>query len=103
MDKNTGRLIGDYTHTKQCIYDRLTTPKGSRVTNRKYGSKFFKLIDKPMNEALKMEYFVAAVEAVDDEKRFKLEKIEIKGKPGKIKIDLFGEYIPGKKTMKVSV
>jgi len=64
MDKNTGKLMDDYHHTKQCILDRLTTPLGSRVTNRKYGSKFFKLLDQPMNEALKMEYYVAVAQAV---------------------------------------
>lgn len=54
MDARTGKPIGDEAHLAQSIGDILSTPLGSRVMRRDYGSLLFDLIDKPINGAIRM-------------------------------------------------
>jgi phage baseplate assembly protein W len=49
MSAATGKALGDLSYLRQSIRDILTTPKGSRVMRRGYGSDLFELIDAPMN------------------------------------------------------
>ena len=49
MDANTGRALSGVDHLKQSVRDILTTPIGSRVMRRDYGSRLFDLIDNPGN------------------------------------------------------
>ena len=48
----TGRPLGGLDHVRQSIRDILTTPKGSRVLVRDYGSDLPALIDRPLGAAL---------------------------------------------------
>ncbi|MGL4827152.1 MAG: GPW/gp25 family protein, partial [Vibrionaceae bacterium] len=47
MNRFTGYSISELQHIKQSIQDILTTPLGSRVMRRDYGSAIFELIDQP--------------------------------------------------------
>ena len=47
--RHTGRSIDTRTHIDQSIADILTTPIGSRVERREYGSRLPRLVDAPMN------------------------------------------------------
>lgn len=54
MDRYTGRRITGMEHLKQSIADILTTPLGSRLERRTYGSLLLGLIDAPDNAATRL-------------------------------------------------
>jgi phage baseplate assembly protein W len=64
MSRNDGTSIPDYEHLENCIVDILTTPLGSRVMRRSYGSNLFFLIDKPLNPETVLEFYTATVIAL---------------------------------------
>lgn len=95
-DAETGKLLSGVDHLKQSIKDILSTPIGSRVMRRDYGSKLPALIDNPMNEAAKVELFAAAAEALDKwEPRFKLSRVFVESvsDTGQIVIGLEGRHL----------
>ena len=96
MSRDTGKLLGELEHLKQSIVDILTTPIGSRVMLRDYGSKLFELIDKPINDRLKIQIYSATAEALGKwEPRFKCFKVSITTiENGKIDLLLEGKYLP---------
>ncbi len=49
MSNKTGKELEGIEHLKQSIIDILTTPIGSRIMRREYGSRLFELIDRPIN------------------------------------------------------
>ncbi|MDR1229696.1 MAG: GPW/gp25 family protein [Azoarcus sp.] len=51
MDAETGRTTSDLAHVRQSIRKILTTPIGSRVMRRGFGSRLSDLVDAPLNEA----------------------------------------------------
>lgn len=83
-------------HLRQSIVDILTTPKGSRVMRREYGSDLFRLIDAPMNRATLMDIYAAVAVALKRwEPRFRLESCKVaSAEPGIAVLDLTGEYLP---------
>lgn len=64
MNRSTGRTIGDADHLRQSVADILTTPIGSRVMRRSYGSLVPALIDQPHNRALAGRVCAAAASAL---------------------------------------
>ncbi len=96
MSAETGKELEDLDHLKQSIVDILTTPIGSRIMRRDYGSRLFELVDKPVNRDFTLEIYAATAEALQKwEKRFKLEKVKItEVKEGKVTLDLEGLYLP---------
>ena len=50
MDRDTGAALSGVEHLRQSIADILTTPVGTRVLRREYGSRLYDLVDRPMNE-----------------------------------------------------
>jgi len=64
MNKSTGLALTDSEHISQSITDILTTPIGSRVMRREYGSEIFKLLDAPMNGTTKLRIMAATVMAI---------------------------------------
>lgn len=55
MNKETGKILTGQRHLKQSITDILTTPVGSRVMKREYGSRLFEMIDRPVNAQFKAD------------------------------------------------
>ncbi|APR98667.1 GPW/gp25 family protein [Wolbachia endosymbiont of Folsomia candida] len=96
MDSKTGKELEGIDHLKQSIIDILTTPIGSRIMRRNYGSRLFELVDKPMNRDFTLEVYSAVAEALEKwEKRFKVEKVKItEVKEGKVILNLEGVYLP---------
>ena len=95
MDRRSGKFIlSDKDHMLQSIEDILTTPKGSRVMNREYGSDLFNLIDQPTNN--KIDIYSAIAYALDHwEPRFKLKDISIQqSTEGVLMISINGAYLP---------
>ena len=65
MNRHTGCLIDDDAgHIRQSIGDILTTPIGSRVKRRDYGSLIPSLIDHPGNAANRLRLMAATVMAI---------------------------------------
>lgn len=54
MNRETGRTISEDEHIIQSLLDIATTPKGTRVMRRNYGSLLVPRIDAPMNDEYRM-------------------------------------------------
>lgn len=96
ISATTGRKLGGIDHLRQSIRDILTTPIGSRVMRRDYGSRLFELIDTPYSSATKLAIIAATAEALMTwEPRIEVEDITLRSyTPGHIIIDLSGRYLP---------
>ncbi|MEW6166059.1 MAG: GPW/gp25 family protein [Pseudomonadota bacterium] len=64
MDAATGRALDDLGHIRQSVRDILTTPVGSRVMRRDYGSIVPELIDQPGNAVNRLRLQAATVGAI---------------------------------------
>ena len=65
-------------HINQSMGDILTTPIGTRVMRQDYGSKMPRLIDTPVNQAWKLEVYVAVTEAIHKwEPRVKVKQVRV--------------------------
>lgn len=64
MNAKTGRSIDTLEHIQQSVRDILTTPIGSRVMRREYGSLLPELIDQPLNGATALRAYSATVVAL---------------------------------------
>ena len=95
MNINDGKDISEINHLKQSIANILTTPIGSRVMRRDYGSNLFNKIDHPINGDLIAEIYLDIVESLFIwEPRFELEQVIVSNiKNGRITIDLEGSFL----------
>ncbi|MEM4990646.1 GPW/gp25 family protein [Collimonas sp. H4R21] len=64
MSARTGRSMSRLAHIQQSLADILTTPIGSRVMRREYGSEVPELIDQPLNGATVLRIYAATAYAV---------------------------------------
>ena len=62
MNINDGKDISEINHLKQSISNILTTPIGSRIMRRDYGSNLFNKIDHPVNGELIAGIYLDIVE-----------------------------------------
>ena len=79
LNKTTGTGIDTLEgHVRQSIGDILTTPVGSRVMRRDYGSVIPELIDQPLNQATLLRLYAATAAAVMRwEPRFQISRINL--------------------------
>jgi phage baseplate assembly protein W len=101
MSRITGKDIYDTEHLMQSIVDILTTPKGSRVMRREYGSNLYKLLDKNITHSLITDLYAETLVALSIwEPRIKVSQVSLdatKWTEGKLILDLFGyHYLDGK-------
>ena len=76
MSRDTGEALADLEHIRQSVRDILTTPIGSRLMRRSYGSLLSALIDQPQNAALRPQIMSACYMAILQwEPRIKLTSI----------------------------
>lgn len=96
MNATTGERMGGLDHLRQSIRDILTTPIGSRVMRREYGSRLFQLIDAPMNRSTLLDLYAATAEALDRwEPRMKVESVQaVSAEPGRVELTVTGTYLP---------
>ena len=96
MDRNTGKTLSGIDHLKQSIQDILTTPIGTRVMRRDYGSELFSLIDAPLNKATKVDIYSATADALAKwESRFSLQQVDVFSEDSSsIAIYIKGVYLP---------
>lgn len=92
----TGKRSAGRAHLRQSIRDILTTPIGSRVMRRTYGSRLFELVDAPMNAGTVAAMVAATAEALARwEPRYRVRKVAIGAAgTGHITVDLEGEILP---------
>lgn len=64
MNVNTGSRLDGMAHIQQSIADILTTPIGSRVMRRDYGSHVFDLIDQPGNPINRLRLIATSADAL---------------------------------------
>jgi len=96
MDATNGKPIDGIAHLKQSIRDVLTTPLGSRVMRRDYGSRLFDLVDSPQTPDTIGDIYAATVEALNKwEPRIYPQRVQVTAvEAGRIEIDLTAIYLP---------
>lgn len=95
----SGAALDGTAHLAQSVADILTTPIGTRVMRRDYGSMLFDLIDQPLNSATRLLIFAATALALTRwEPRLRLRKVALGGNnaAGELTLELDGELVdPG--------
>ena len=78
MHAATGRSLSGLAQLRQSISDILTTPIGSRLMRRRYGSEVPELIDQPLNSATQLRIYAATAFALRRwEPRLQLASVQI--------------------------
>ena len=100
MSQTTGKPLSGIDHLRQSIVDILTTPLGSRVMHRDYGSELFDLIDAPINQRTLVDIYTATAKALQRwEPRFNLTRVYVeKIVLGRVHLRLEGEVVNAKFT-----
>jgi phage baseplate assembly protein W len=96
MSRTTAKALGGFDHLRQSIADILTTPIGTRVHRRDYGSRIPRLVDRPINKSLVSDLVAATAEALNRwEPRLRLEEVRIESVTdnGQIELSLVGYYL----------
>jgi Bacteriophage baseplate protein W len=96
MNAGTGAAIDGEAHLAQSIADILTTPIGSRVMRRDYGSLLFELIDMPFNAVTRaLLHAATAIALMRWEPRLLLRRVLIilGAAPGEVILTIEGERI----------
>lgn len=96
INATNGKAIDGLDHFRQSVRDILTTPIGSRIMRRDYGSRLMSIIDAPVNQETILNIYSAAAEALGQwEPRLLLESIEANSvEQGHLSLSIFGKYLP---------
>lgn len=95
MHRTTGQPIAGWDAVVQSIAVILTTPIGSRVMRREFGSELMDLIGRPMTSEVVLALYAATAYAIARwEPRFRLTGVEMSAPAadGSIILALRGEY-----------
>lgn len=107
MNRTTGASLTGLEHLRQSVGDILSTPIGSRVMRREYGSLVPELIDHPDNNASQVRLFSAVASALLRwEPRFRLTRVGVQRdaeRPGYALIELHGSYHEGRRPAPLSL
>lgn len=97
MNQQNGKRMTELDHVRQSVRDILITPVGSRLVRRDYGSLIPELIDRPQNDALRLQMMAATYGAICRwEPRIRLNKIQIaSAMDGTMTVDLTGSRVDG--------
>ncbi|CAN7512758.1 GPW/gp25 family protein [Acidovorax sp. LjRoot129] len=97
MNRFTGHSIAGLEHLRQSVGDILTTPIGTRVMRRDYGSLVPDLIDHPDTQATQIRLFSAIASALMRwEPRMRLSRVLVAreaDKPGRLQLTLEGTHL----------
>ena len=101
IDATSGRALAGIDHLRQSIRDILTTPIGTRVMRRDYGSRLYQLVDAPLTRATILDLYAATAEALATwEPRIDVQEVRAsEAEPGRIVISLTGIYQPTGQTV----
>lgn len=95
MNNQVGTHKDVFPYLKQRVQDILSTPLGSRVMRRGYGSELYKRIDNPANGDLVANIYADCVTALYKfEPEFELLRVNIVSiTKGNVILDLEGRYL----------
>lgn len=94
MARITGAVLAGLEHIRQSVADILSTPLGTRVGRRGYGSLLPDLIDQPMTPANILRVYAATAVAISrNEDRIRLRRVGLAAgdRPGAATIILDAE------------
>lgn len=78
MNARTGRPLTGIAHLRQSILNILTTPIGTRVLRREYGSELPELVDAPVDAALVARIRRATAHALNRwEPRIRIQRVYV--------------------------
>jgi len=95
LSRHTGEVLTTQEHLRQSVIDILTTPIGSRVAMRDYGSRLFELTDSPMTPALEVDIAAATIEALDLwEPRLNIKRVKVAeaSSDGSFALAIYADY-----------
>lgn len=94
MSRLSGAVLSGIDHIRQSIGDILSTPIGSRIGRRDYGSLIPDLIDQPMTAANILRIYAATAVALSrHEDRIRLRRIGLSAgeRPGSAVLTIIGD------------
>ncbi|MGS1093113.1 GPW/gp25 family protein [Aquamicrobium terrae] len=97
VNASAGTVLTDWSHVQQSIATILTTPIGSRIMRRDFGSNLFDLIDAKMVQKNVLAVYSATALAIARwEPRFRVTKASIDelSAAGRLVLNIFGTYFP---------
>lgn len=97
LNRVDGKSLTDWNHVAQSLTTIFTTPIGSRVMRREFGSEVPFLIDRPMDDVNLLKLYAAMANAVLRwEPRFRLTHCQYNrvGPDGVIGFSIAGIYMP---------
>lgn len=106
MDAINGGSAEGTAHLVQSIRDVLTTPLGSRIQRRDYGSLLPELIDQPFNDHTRLQLFGATATALMRwEPRIRLTRVALAqgGAPGVFVLDLDYQHAGSRQPRRATV
>ncbi len=106
MSRTTGLAIADLEHLRQSIADILTTPLGSRLMRRDYGSLLPELIDQPLHGVTVTRLYAASAAALMRwEPRLRLSRVQLTlgSAPGSAFLDIEGSEVDGNAPLSLRV
>lgn len=96
MNGKTGKTLTGSAHLAQSINDILSTPLGTRIMRRDYGSQLADLIDWPLNSATRLQAYAAvAIALMRWEPRIRLSRVQLSlgDQPGQAILDIEGSVV----------
>lgn len=96
MHRATGATLQDMEHLRQSIVDILTTPLGTRLRRRTYGSLLPELVDHPDNGVTRLRMMAATASALMRwEPRVRISRVQFASgpQPGQLTLELSGQYL----------
>ncbi|MCY1363452.1 Lysozyme [compost metagenome] len=106
MNATTGRALDALAHLRQSIADILTTPIGSRVMRREYGSQIPDLIDQPTNgDTVVRLYAATAMALMRWEPRLRLTRVQFYrgAEPSSVTLELEGTRVDTNESLNLQV
>lgn len=97
VNREAGQPLESWSHIEQSIGVILTTPIGSRVMRREFGSELFNLIDRPMTDQVILAIYVAAATAIARwEPRFRVTSFKLRAADagGIAAMEIYGREYP---------
>lgn len=106
MSARTGRAIEGNAHLAQSIADILTTPIGSRLMRREYGSQLPDLIDWPTNDTTRLQAYAAtAMALLRWEPRIRLSRVQLflGARSGQVVLELEGTRVDANEPLSLRI
>lgn len=105
MSRNYGTSLSEIEHINQSLADLISTPVGSRVMRREYGTLLANLLDQPTSEALYLKcYSTIYLAILRWEPRIEISKIFISSlNQGKQVVDIEGRLINTGQSLNLSI